>query len=142
MKKIKVNGSIVTNITIKVDSEIRNAIINNHYKLFSGLKRCHIVDSFPFKICFNCQTTCSHMSKECPLKNQTICRYCQLNHFSKDCPVKNDSTKHRCRNCNESKINHIKAAAKSHFTNSNHCPLIKSIKKYQSKYHIFWYKKD
>ena len=87
MKKFK--G--LNNVTIKVDPEIRNAILNNNAKCYVGLKRCHVSDSFPFKVCFNCQKTCSHLSSECE-SSVKICRYCGLNHFSKDCPVQNDST--------------------------------------------------
>ena len=120
-----VNG--LTNITIKVDPAIRNAILRNNSKIFIGLKRCHVTDSFPFKICFNCQATCSHLSKDCKLENRKVCRYCHKNHFSRECEVKNDSTKHQCLNCKKSEMSRIKMNAGTHYTNANDCPLIKSI---------------
>ena len=120
----KHNG--LNNITIKVDPEIRNAILENKAKVYVGLKRCHVSDSFPFKVCYNCQETCSHMSDKCTSRVK-ICRYCGENHLSKNCPMKDDATKHRCINCLNSNITRVKNNAGSHFSNASSCPLVKLI---------------
>ena len=120
----KNNG--LNNITIRVDPEIRNAILENKAKVYVGLKRCHVSDSFPFKVCYNCQETCSHMSDSCNSRVK-ICRYCGQNHLSKSCPMKNDATKHRCINCLNSNISRIKNNAGSHFSNASSCPLVKLL---------------
>ena len=120
----KQNG--LNNITIKVDPEIRSAILENKSKVYVGLKRCHVSDSFPFKVCYNCQETCSHMSDKCTSRVK-ICRYCGENHLSKNCPMKDDATKHRCINCLNSNITRVKNNAGSHFSNASSCPLVKLI---------------
>ena len=116
-----------TNIVLKVDPEIRLAILTNKSRLYVGLKSCHVIDSFPYKVCYNCQKTCSHLSTNCPTRDKKICRYCSGNHESKNCTLKNDTTKHICVNCAESNIGKIKNDCKSHFSNSKECPLIQSI---------------
>ena len=121
----KWNGN--TNVVIKVDPAIRDIILANRSKIFIGLKCCHVSDSFPFKICYTCQKTCSHLSNLCPEKENPTCRYCCRKHDSKVCPVRNESSKHMCKNCSESNIESVKSNAHSHFSNSNNCPLIQAI---------------
>ena len=121
----KWNGN--TNVVIKVDPAIRDIILANRSKVFIGLKCCHVSDSFPFKICYTCQKTCSHLSNLCPEKENPTCRYCCRKHDSKVCPVRNESSKHMCKNCSESNIESVKSNAHSHFSNSNNCPLIQAI---------------
>ena len=116
-----------TNVVIKVDPAIRDIILANRSKVFIGLKCCHVSDSFPFKICYTCQKTCSHLSNLCPEKENPTCRYCCRKHDSKVCPVRNESSKHMCKNCSESNIESVKRNAHSHFSNSNNCPLIQAI---------------
>ena len=117
--------SDTTNVTIKCDPEVRDSILKNRSKLFIGLKSCRVTDSFPFMVCYNCQQTCSHRSKDCTAR--TTCRYCGDNHISRNCEFKNDSTRHCCVNCSKSEIVNIKNNSKTHVSNSTSCPLIKSI---------------
>ena len=112
---------------VRVDPEIREFVLKNKSKMYVGLKSCNVADSFPFKICFSCQETCSHQSKNCPMVDKSICRYCSDNHKSTDCKVKNDTTKYVCINCSQSNINKFKNNARSHYPNSNSCPLVESI---------------
>ena len=114
-------------VVVKVDPEIRQCVLQNKSKMYVGLKSCNVSDSFPFKICYNCQATCSHHIKDCTLKDKSICRYCSENHSSKNCVVKNDTTKHICINCSNSNVAKIKNNCHSHHSNSNSCPLIESI---------------
>ena len=123
----KFNG--VTNAVLKVDPEIRELIKKDNSRVFVQLKNCKVIDSYPFRICYNCQKTCSHLSQQCPLKGTTkICRYCSRNHETKDCNVKDDKSKHTCVNCENSQNERFKEKAKSHFSNSNDCPIIISIR--------------
>ena len=121
----KNNGLV--NFTVKLDPEIRHAILKNSSKVFVGLKSCRVIDSFPFKVCFNCQMTGDHLSNECPIRDRTLCRYCSENHKTKDCGSKNDTSKHICVNCHNSKINRIKSNANTHFSNHVNCPLVTAI---------------
>ena len=114
-----------TNVTIKCDPEVREGILKNRSKVFIGLKSCRVSDSFPFMVCYNCQETCSHRSKDCTAS--TVCRYCGDNHISRNCQVKTDTTKHRCINCSNSENINIKTNSNTHVSNSTVCPLIKSI---------------
>ena len=123
----KFNG--VTNAVLKVEPEIRELIQKVNSRVFVQLKNCKVVDSYPFRVCYNCQMTCSHLSQQCPLKDtKQICRYCSRNHKTKDCNVKDDKSKHTCVNCENSQNEKFKEKAKSHFSNSNECPIIISIK--------------
>ena len=119
------NGT--TNAVIKLDPEIRDYIKKNNSKIFVELKNCRVTDSYSFRICYNCQETCSHFSNECSL-NSKICRFCSANHKSSDCQFKTDKSKHVCVNCEKSKNENFKSNAKSHFSNANNCPLVKLIK--------------
>ena len=121
-------GNGFSNLIIKVDPEIRKAIFENGAKLYLGLNRCRVSDSFPFKVCYNCQKTCCHLSDKCPLKNEKmVCRFCSENHRSADCPVKTNVAMHKCVNCLDSSNNKIKNNGNSHYSNSNECPLVQSI---------------
>ena len=115
---------------IKVDPEIKEAIVSQGNKLFIGLSSCKVTDRYHILQCYKCQEFGHKVgSSKCTLEGseKEICLYCAGDHKSKSCEVeKNDSNNFKCHNCSMSKDDKIKSNCIGHTTNSFKCPIFQT----------------
>ena len=106
----------LSQVILRVSSDLRNLILKNGDKLRVGMKRCQVYNRFFVKRCYGCQHF-GHFHAQCPTPNIVCCSICAGDHETKDCRASESEKK--CVNCmREGKSERI-----DHCASSMHCPI-------------------
>ena len=106
----------LSQVILRVSSELRDLILKNGDKLRVGMRRCQVYNRFFVKRCYGCQHY-GHFHAQCPTPNIVCCSTCAGDHETKDCSASQSEKK--CVNCmREGKTERI-----DHCASSMHCPV-------------------
>ena len=115
VKPLKRDANL-SQVILRVSSELRDLIHKNRDKLRVGMKSCQVYNRFFVKRCYGCQHF-GHFHAQCPTPNIVCCSQCAGNHETKDCGASESEIK--CVNCmREGKTERI-----DHCASSMQCPV-------------------
>ena len=95
VKPLKKEPSL-SQVYLKVSSELRKLIVEHGDKLRVGMKRCPVYERHFVKRCFGCQQY-GHFHAQCPTKNIFCCSNCAGDHETQHC--KAPAANFKCVNC-------------------------------------------
>lgn len=108
------------NVVLKMDPEIRMAILDAGSYVYMDFSRCKAYDRFHVLRCFHCQNF-GHVSGSCPDKNKTpVCSLCAGTHETRNCSNRDTPC---CSNCKKSS-NPFYSSTFNHRASSNECPMM------------------
>ena len=90
------NNAALSQVVLRVSSDIRRLLSRNGDKLRVGMIRCPVYDRFFVKRCYGCQHY-GHFHAQCPTKNVFACGKCAGDHETKNCEASEHELK--CVNC-------------------------------------------
>ena len=115
VKPLKKDNNL-SQVILRVSSELRDLIQRNGDKLRVGMKRCQVYNRFFVKRCYGCQHF-GHFHAQCPTPSIVCCSICAGDHKTEECQASSSQTK--CVNCmREGKTERI-----DHCASSMQCPV-------------------
>ena len=105
---------------LKMSENMRAVMKGQGNRIYLDLTSHAVKDNFHITQCYQCQKY-GHKAGSPHCSGIQVCLYCSESHLSKECPVKEDRSKHACSNCKISP--HFKGNAHGHQSNSIFCPV-------------------